>query len=568
MHNKQYGEFDNFDDFFNDLLSELDSSEPVTSYPDALSQEDSFSMTVKANIPETEREEEGKSPKYSLEEKERQSSSEHKSVRHDTTGHSKRNSASHRTESADFRRRGSSCIGKSIPFLAVLAVLTVFAWLIPLRPVSSENEKRNLEKFPDFSFSSLLTGDYFKSIESWFSDTFTFRDNWIDASDGFKKLYGIKSVAIYGDIPVTDDIPIPAPVSSPASDDGDVQQQLTEAEEIPSESLSIPEETPEPEPVPIDEFDDNDWGGIELDEDILIADRDSKIQIGDSIFAYPGFNQSFAEQYAEAMNKAADLLEGKANLYCIIVPYSATAMLTKDVREQLKIVNEEDAFEYIYSLMNDNVKTVNVIKNLQKHNNEYIYFRSDPHWTAVGAYYAYEKWCEVAGKEPIPLEEYEEVVWEDFFGTYYYTSGKPKEITNNPDSVHAYIPPGNVHLYLDFKNGDRLGSEAPILLDRSVMKRDQYITFIGSDEAKATFINESIDDDSSVLVLKTSYGNPFVYYLTQHYHTVYVVDMRYYGCHSITTFVEKFNVQDVIYIHSSSSCYFDSGYRMITKLIK
>ena len=560
MADKKYGEFDNFEDFFQDILSDLDGSaeEPLReSASDAVREaagtEDAAPPARKAEARRTR----DTGPDRRAE----------KAGRPEPTESGNREAepaaAAAPAESVAVRR-GSGQLGRSVVFLLVLGIVTAAAWAIPLRPTASVSEKRNLERFPSFSFSTLLSGEYFKSIDNWFSDTFTFRESWIGAADGFKKIYGIKTVAIFGDVPVADTVPVPAPAA-----------ELSEAAPAGSEEISAVEGPSAPEEVsaedPADpalsEEDGEEWQGIVIDEDALIEDVGAKIQIGGSIFSYPWFNKTYADMYAKRISKTGDMLAGKANFYCILVPHNVTSMLSKADREKIGLTTEEDTFEYIYSLMNENVVKVNVISNLQKHSGEYIAFRSDPHWTALGAYYAYEAWCTAAGKEPVPLSEYKEIAWEDFFGTYYYTAGKPKEITNNPDIVYAYEPPGDVHLYIDYNNGLKLGIETDLLLDRSTRKVDQYITFLGTDKAKATFINNSIEDDSAVLVLKTSYGNPFVYYLTQHYHTVYVVDLRYYN-YSVSRFMEYNKVDDVILIHLADMCYSSNGYNSVSRLLK
>ena len=53
--------------------------------------------------------------------------------------------------------------------------------------------------------------------------------------------------------------------------------------------------------------------------------------------------------------------------------------------------------------MSDAVNKVNVFNSLVSHNDEYIYFRTDHHWSALGAYYAYEEFCRAAGMEAAPL---------------------------------------------------------------------------------------------------------------------------------------------------------------------
>ncbi len=442
-------------------------------------------------------------------------------------------------------------------FFAALGLLTILAWMIPLRPVVSESERRKLEVFPQYETKALFSGEYFRSIENWFSDTFTFREDWIRFSDGFKRLFGIQTVALYGEMPVVDEIPVPAVVQN-----DDVAEEPVEEnpEQIGIDAEPVAEELEE-EP--------EDWGGIVIEDEELIADRGAKLQIGDAMFVYPGFSKAYAEKYAQRMNKTAELLKGKANFYCVIAPHAVTSMLTREDRERYGFVIEEDAFDYMYGLMSDDVGKVNVIDNLQKHNSEYITFRSDPHWTALGAYYAYEVWCEVAGKEPVPLSEYKEYAWTGFLGAYYNTGGQPKVLRDNPDTVYAYEPPGDVHLYLDFNNSlKKKGSEVSLLVDRSRKKTgDHYITFLSTDQAKATFINNDINDDSAVLVLKTSFGNPFVYYLTQHYHYVYVVDLRYYK-YSVSKFIAAQKVDDVILVHNTDLCYSENAYNTVSRLLK
>ncbi len=564
MQEKRYGEFDNFDDFFADLLNDLDSAEepPAKPEPAAAQERPSAPHREAQAVPERSAERNVPAKRRAAQERpaEKRSSAAERPARRDEP-EQKAPSRSERTRVA--AKTADSTVGKAAAFFVSMMLITALAWALPLRPTMSVSEKRNLERFPDFSVRTLVNGQYFRSIETWFSDTFTLRENWIGLADDFRKLYGFQTVAIYGDIPVADAIPIPSPPApagtgvsaEPEEDPAPAPETVTVDEPVVSEPVSAEPGT-------------DDWGGLVIEDDALIADQGAKLQIGDSIFAYPSFNQMYADKYAAKMTEIADKIAGKANFYCILAPYSASSMLSRADREKYGFVIEEDALAYMYGSMGENVKKVNVLANLQKHNNEYITFRSDPHWTALGAYYAYEEWCRYAGKEPVPLSEYKEYAWTDFFGTFYYTAGKPKAITDHPDIVYAYEPPGDVHLYLDFTNRDKLGVETSLLVDRSTVKVDQYITFLSTDAAAATFYNNSIEDDSAILVLKTSFGNPFVYYLTQHYHTVYVVDMRYYQYYSVSQFVEKHKVSDVIIIHATDLCYSENGFRTATLLLK
>ena len=67
-------------------------------------------------------------------------------------------------------------------FVGLLLLGLFVSLLIPLRPSFSENEKRELARFPSFSFSALFDGSFFRGIDSWFSDTFPFRYAMISAN--------------------------------------------------------------------------------------------------------------------------------------------------------------------------------------------------------------------------------------------------------------------------------------------------------------------------------------------------------------------------------------------------
>ena len=77
------------------------------------------------------------------------------------------------------------------PFLTVLAVLTLVAFLLPLRPETSMRERRRLREFPAFSVESLLSGDWFDGITAWFSDSFPGRETMLEVSNRMDALHGL-----------------------------------------------------------------------------------------------------------------------------------------------------------------------------------------------------------------------------------------------------------------------------------------------------------------------------------------------------------------------------------------
>ncbi len=447
---------------------------------------------------------------------------------------------------------------RALPFFISMAVITVIAWLLPLRPSISEAEKRELASFPAFSFTSLFDGSYFSGIDSWFSDTFTFRDSWIEKAQAFKDMYGVQTVAIYGETAVSDAVPVPKVSDNTPLDDTlpketapPFDQVLAEPAASAAPDLQVEiaaEESSSEETETLSEEVSAAWGGVEIDDDEFVG-VGQVLQIGDAAYKITVFVKYHADKFVELMGDAVERMEGKANVYCLLVPENTTSMLKAEDRLKYGCVLEEEVLDYMYGNMDPRVKTVNPIPEMVAHNNEYICFRTDHHWTARGAYYAYVAWCKVAGVEPVPLTDYKEIEWPGYLGTYYYKANQNRIMEKNPDTVFAYEPPGDVHMYMDFNISTDLGKEHEILYDRSHSKPGAlYQTFLGTDHAKVTFINNDITDGSSCLAVKTSFGNPFVYFLTKHYQYVYVLDVRYTNNFTLTKFVDHFDIDDVLFV--------------------
>ena len=79
------------------------------------------------------------------------------------------------------------------------------------------------------------------------------------------------------------------------------------------------------------------------------------------------------------------------------------------------------------------------------------------------------------------------------------------------------------------------------------------MTFLAGDHALSVVTNESIPDAPNCLIVKDSYGNCFVPFMTQNYHHVYAIDYRKYCQLSIAEFVEKYDIQDVIFLTNMSA---------------
>lgn len=418
----------------------------------------------------------------------------------------------------------------AVPFFLLLAVLTVVSYILPLRPSFSDSEKRELTKFPAFSVEALVSGSYFDDMTLWFSDTFPGRESWISLSQYASNLHGSSQIAIEGAVTVSDAIPVAEP-SAPEP----------EEEIFPEVTEEAAEETTEPENQPTEE---ESWGGIDAGN--VEIDLGAAIQIGDSGFNQLGFNELQSNRYIATMNRFADTVtELGARLISAPCPTSVGIMVEEEYLEQLGCTSQDAIIQYLHGNMNDNVVKVDTFAGLIDHNDEYIYFRTDHHWTALGAYYAYCELCQTLGYTPADLEE-DFTLWNqgDFMGTL---SGKvrwPNKLRE--DTLDTYVPKGNITMYAHFKNNMN-SAEYPIVSDWSDKSiYSKYSAFLGSDCPMVHIINEDNPDGPKCLVIKDSFGNCYVPFLSETYSEVYAVDYRKFGIMTLSYLVNTYDIDDVI----------------------
>ncbi len=423
---------------------------------------------------------------------------------------------------------------KSILFLLALIVGLVLSCIPALRPTVSATENRELNKFPTFSLEKLLSGEYFSKesddpnsvgLSQWFSDTFPFREELITAYGEVEGMFGVQTHVIHGDVIQGDDIPDIPSKQEPSSSQSDSTSSAPQPPEASQPSTPLPPEA-------------ETFGGVLL--------------TGDTAYELYNFNISVANRYSAAISNAANRFNSSVNVYSIVAPTSIGITLPDSLKKSVNSSDQLKAINYLYGSMSDKVKTVDAYSNINKHKNEYVYFRTDHHWTQLGAYYAYEQLMSRKKSATVPLEMYTTMQFDGFLGTFYTASKKPKALEESPDSVVAYKPFNNASMTVINKAGKTL--HPPIIQDTTKHPANlKYAsTFIYGDNPFTTIVNNDLTDGSACVVVKDSYGNAFAPLLIPHYQTVYVVDFRDYSG-SLAELVNNNNVQDVIFLNNISA---------------
>lgn len=440
-----------------------------------------------------------------------------------------------------------------LTFFAVMLAGTVLAFLLFLRPSYSAEEKRELAAFPSFSAASLADGSYFRGIDRWFSDTFPLREGMVSANARMKSLYGIHRTAIYndGNDPFdNDEIPEPPATSAPAVESSTVSTGTTDTTVPPTTASTTATPTTTP-PTTVAPSADTTEPTVPENPNAPVQQMGSVLVVGNAAYEYYNFSQASADLYVSAVNRAADRLAGRATVYDILVPLAMDITLPDTVRAQVNSADQKKAIDYIYGSFSQNVRAVDAYTALRRHRNEYLYFRTDHHWTATGAYYAYAAFCGVRGITPPALSDYRTLNFEGYLGSFYSTTGKAAALGNSPDTVTAYLPLADTTMQFTDRNGKT--TNWAVVKDVSGWNSSSYYnTFIGGDNPFTVIHSSAKTDGSSCVVVKESFGNAFVPFLTSDYETIYVIDYRYYKG-ELVDFVTQNGVQDVIFINNMSA---------------
>lgn len=169
---------------------------------------------------------------------------------------------------------------------------------------------------------------------------------------------------------------------------------------------------------------------------------------------------------------------------------------------------------------------VDLTAALSAHKGEPIFYRTDHHWTSLGAYYGYVGLGQVLGYTPVPLESYtKKTVSSEFYGTVFSSSGVRWV---RPDEIDIYVPADGItvtsHTY------DSKGSpveEPRQLYDESYLaKKDKYSMFLGGQQSLGV-VKTGNADKPKLLLIRDSYSDSLVPFLTPHFSEIHLMDFRY-----------------------------------------
>ncbi len=258
-----------------------------------------------------------------------------------------------------------------------------------------------------------------------------------------------------------------------------------------------------------------DINGVYIGRDVYLLEKYEKSdfeaeQIEENVDTLSSFLNDMAQDY------------GEKHVSCMMVPSKALA-LSDRLPAFAPMPGRNEIMTKLKSRLSDPRMFLDLRETLQEHQKEYIYYRTDHHWTTLGAYYAYRTWAECTGQAiPYSLEHYErETLFTDFYGTTY-------------NKVHVKVPAdyvelfhhsaeNKVHVSMD---GGEMEADTVYFPQKAKQGFNRYNVFF----SKNTFqieVTTAAKTGKTLLLIKDSFANCFVPFLLGDYERIIMIDYRY-----------------------------------------
>ena len=201
---------------------------------------------------------------------------------------------------------------------------------------------------------------------------------------------------------------------------------------------------------------------------------------------------------------------------------------------------------------------------LMEHKDEDIFYRTDHHWTSLGAYYGYTGLAQALGYTPVPLSDYDATVRStEFYGTVFSSSGVRWV---RPDTITTYAPEDGItvvsHTYDNA--GNPVEEPRELYVESFLSVKDKYSMFLGGNQSLGVVKNANNPDGPKLLILRDSYADSLVPFLTAHYSEIHLIDPRYYHL-SVKDYVEQNGIDQALVLYSVPNFVTDQNLFWITR---
>ena len=398
-------------------------------------------------------------------------------------------------------------------------------------PALSEQENRTLSGMPRFSWEAMKNGEISESFESFLTDQFFLRSAVVDGANTVKHLFSALTVDELLNV-----------------DGEEVFVPDNQVAKEPEAVASAEEATQTAEQEPTQQTQTNAPAVAAGDSaSIWLNHKDGSKT---ALFTY---DKTDLEKAASVLNRYAALLPVGGKLHVMLAPRAQTAnKLALHLDSESGWTSEVEAS--LQSLISKNVVVHSAYDILQNDmlGGDYLYFRTDHHWTARGAYLIADSMLKSDGYQTVPLADYKEKTIEGYLGSIYLhgRNAKLKELVDTIEVFYPLLPAQSFRVSNAYKK-----NELPVIDETQT----NYLVFLGGTVGPYRVLDGGYHTGRTMLMVCDSFGNSIAPFFLPYYDDVYMVDFRdeYYtrdeARGSVKDYVRRLGIDDIYIVLSESN---------------
>ena len=250
------------------------------------------------------------------------------------------------------------------------------------------------------------------------------------------------------------------------------------------------------------------------------------------------------QQTAKNVQAVAEFAARYPGKVTFLLAPSASVIYPEALPAGAPMADENALLDDIFAQVGESAAVIDLREPFTARRDEYLYFKTDHHWTTNGAYRAYEQFCALKGLTPFDRDAHEAVTVEDFQGTH-YSATRLWNVEN--DTITYYPLPNQMTIYniTGEAQYEPMTTENLINTDKFAT-RDKYAAFLDGNNGYSVIEG---DGEGSILVVKDSYANSFIPYLTANYEKIGVVDFRNFK-YGLDSTIEREGYDEVLILYN------------------
>lgn len=241
-------------------------------------------------------------------------------------------------------------------------------------------------------------------------------------------------------------------------------------------------------------------------------------------------------------------------IYFALIPTAASIWNDK-LPEGAPTVCEKDLITQLYSQTDAN--TIDILSALNAHQDEYIYYRTDHHWTSLGAFYGANAIFKTLELDSLELDHYRaNAVSNSFYGTNYSSSAA---WWVEPDIIYTYVPETGKEVISNFTGKNLPGK----LYDADYLEtKNKYAYFLGGNQPLC--VVKSQTEGPNILLVRDSYADCLTPFFSERFSEVHLIDLRYNRL-SLQNYINENEIDIVLVLYSLSNYIEDKNQFFLTQ---